>query len=211
MTSPLRRPVRSRAAAVAALLLAVPLVGCTADSDDAQPSTPAVDSPAPTADGSATPEAPADGDPAPDARTGAEVGAENETVATAIELAEATAGGTAFEVERTDAAGDRVWEVSVAVDGAEIEVLVSLDGAQVLGSRPDGALSPDERAALDAATVTIAEAISTALAEVEGVLDEVDLERHGDGYAWEVGIDHGDGQDTDVYVDVASGEVLAVG
>lgn len=128
----------------------------------------------------------------------------NAGVYEAIDLAEAEVGGIAFEIDREDD-GRGGWEVSVVVDGEEIDVHVNLAGTEVLRTDRDGDLDAEERAALDAATITLADAIRTALGEVDGVIDDVDLDDDEGTYAWEVDLDG----DIEVYVSV-TGEVLRV-
>ncbi|MEE6287835.1 PepSY domain-containing protein [Georgenia sp. MJ173] len=202
---------RSVLTATAALALAVPLASCGDSDDDGSEASPAItggtsQESTPAADDTASPsETTASAD-----ETGGTDGAEDAQaaeVAAAISLAESDAGGTAFEIDRED---DGRWEISVAVDRDEIDVIVSADGTEVLDSRADGSADDDEVAALDAATVGLAEAIATALTEVPGRFDDASLdEEHGD-FAWEVSIDRTDGDDVDVYVAVTSGEVLHV-
>lgn len=200
--------VKNLPAAVCSASLALVLVACGAPEDrqiaDAprqtattpgEPTEAAPDSPAPT-EGSQD-----DGDGDTQATSTAEP-----AVLTAVALAEAEAGGTAFEVDDRDGG---TWEVDVAVGDDVIEVRISDDGTEVLGSSPDGTLDSDERAALDVATVTIADAIRIALAEVDGEVEDVDLDSVRGAHAWEVTIDHGS-DDTEVYVSVTTGEILRI-
>lgn len=190
---------RTSFTAVALLALAAPLVACGEDTPPE--SQPAITSGTrPATDGATTSDdggAPATGDDATDATT--------EDVYAAIGLAESEAGGTAFEVDREDD-GTEGWEVSVAVGDEEVDVDVDLAGTEVLGTDRDDDLDDDERAALAAATITLADAIRTALAEVDGVLDDVELDEEDGTGVWEVSV----GDDTEVYIDVATGDVLRV-
>lgn len=198
----MRTSTRTAATALALLALGLPLAAC---GEDAPPeSRPAITS----------------GTDSTDVATDAATDAATDTAATngpsaspdtagdvyaAIGLAEAEAGGTAFEVDREDDHGEG-WEVSVAVGEEEVDVHVDLAGTEVLGTDRDDDLDPDERAALAAAGITLADAIRTALAEVDGVLEDVDLDAEDGTPVWEVSIEH----DAEVHVEVATGEVRRV-
>lgn len=126
---------------------------------------------------------------------------------TAIATAETEAGGIAYEIDDQD--DDGTWEVDVAVDDRSVEVTVSADGSTVEGTEEDD-LDADDRAALDAASITLQEAIETAIGEVGGVLDDAELDEENGEYAWEVTVDGADSGDDDVEVRVAvTGEVLS--
>lgn len=124
----------------------------------------------------------------------------------AIETAEAEAGGTAYEIDDQDE--DGTWEVDVRVDDRSVEVTVSADGTEVTETEDDD-LDDDDRAALDAATITLREAIELAVAEAGGVLDDAELEGEDDGepHHWEVTVDTDDQDDIEVLISV-TGEVL---
>lgn len=199
----MRISTRTLVPTAALLALALPLAACGSEDDDvSQP--PVAPGPQETTD-DATQEPTEDGttdDATPEDTGGDDV---NAGAFAAIDLAESEAGGTAFELDR-EGDGPGHWEVSVAVDGAEIEVDVDLTGTEVLGTDPDGDLSPDEIAGLDLAEVSMAQAIQIALDEVGGVVDEVDLEEGRNTVAWEVEMEG----DIDVYVDVVTGEILEI-
>lgn len=203
MTHLRRAHGRSATAATAVIALALPLAACSGGDDARPPGAEVGDG---TAETSEPPEVSPSG---PDRGDGAASTPRTDgTVFDAVDLAETVAGGTAFEVERENPDDGVDWEIAVAVDGEEVVVMVTPDGTEVLGSHPDGSVSADDQAGLDAAAVSLSQAITVALGEVEGVLDEVGLERYSDGYAWEVSVDGADGHHTDVHVDVATGEVL---
>ncbi|WP_256839662.1 PepSY domain-containing protein [Ornithinimicrobium faecis] len=124
----------------------------------------------------------------------------------AIGTAEAEAGGTAYEIDDQD--DDGTWEVDVRVDDRSVEVTVSEDGTQVVETEDDD-LDDEDRAALDASTITLAEAIELAVAEVGGVLDDAELEGEDDGqpHHWEVSVDTDEQDDIEVLVGV-DGEIL---
>lgn len=62
----------------------------------------------------------------------------------------------------------RGWDIDVATNGEVSEVRVNLEGTTITSTRADGRLDVDDRLRLEAATVTLAEAITTAPGEVVG-------------------------------------------
>ncbi|MBB3156982.1 putative membrane protein YkoI [Microbacterium proteolyticum] len=125
------------------------------------------------------------------------------TAVTAITTAEASAGGRAFELERGD---DDTWEVHVAVGEREVEVRVASEGTSVQSSQDDDAVDADERAALDAAVTTLADAVRIATAQNPGGerLDEVQLDEDDGTWIWKVEVRDG----TTVRIAAADGAVL---
>lgn len=142
--------------------------------------------------------------------TGDDAGADDlDVLWAAISTAEEDAGGTAYEVDDQD--DDGTWEIDVAVGDRSIEVTVTSDGAEVVGTDDDDDLDDDDRRALDAATITIQDAITTALNEVPGTFDDAELDEEDGSFHWEISIDATDGDDdVEVYVDVESGDVVRV-
>ncbi|KUG53715.1 hypothetical protein AVL62_02815 [Serinicoccus chungangensis] len=122
----------------------------------------------------------------------------------AIEAAQQETGGTAYEVDGDD---DGTWEVDLRVDGRSVTVEVDAGGAVTRVGEDD--LDAEELAAMDAAQVSLEEAVTTAVDEVGGSLDDASLEEEGDP-SWEVSVDRGpgSGDDVDVWVDAVTGEVL---
>ncbi len=119
----------------------------------------------------------------------------------AISLAQEESGGTAFEVEQDDSQ----WEVTVATsDDEEVTLRIDAEGTTVNGTETDGTVDAEDLEALQAADITISDAIETAVAESQAMVDDVALDAEGDGFAWEVSFTDG----VEVYVDVASGEIL---
>ena len=124
---------------------------------------------------------------------------------TAVATAEAETDGTAYEIDDQD--DDGTWEVDVRVDDRSVEVTVAADGTAVESTEDDD-LDDDDRAALDAATITLAEAVELAVAEVGGVLDDAELEEEDGSFFWEVTLDGTEsGDDVEVKVSV-TGEIL---
>ncbi|MFX0537969.1 PepSY domain-containing protein [Ornithinimicrobium sp. Y1847] len=132
-----------------------------------------------------------------------------QTALAAIATAEEETGGIAYEIDDQD--DDGTWEVDVRVDDRSVEVTVSEDGTEVVGTEDDD-LDDDDRAALDAAEITIQEAIQIAIDEVGGVLDDVELEEDDGRYYWEVSVDSTDRgmDDVEVKIDVTTGEIIEI-
>lgn len=128
-------------------------------------------------------------------------------VVAAIRTAEGEAGGTAYELDDQD--DDGSWEIDVAVGNRSVEVTVSADGTQVL-ELDDDDLDDEDRRGLEAAQLTILDAIGNALAERPGTLDDVELGDERGTFAWEVTIDTESRDDVDVYVEVTNGEIVRV-
>lgn len=120
----------------------------------------------------------------------------------AVVAAEEHLTGTAYELSVDDGR----WEVDVAVGDRSHEVRVTQDGT-VTGADEER-LDADDRAALEAAEVTLTDAIETAAgAAPGGRLDDVSLDDDGRGYTWEVSFEDG-GVDHEIHVDVVSGEIV---
>ena len=93
------------------------------------------------------------------------------------------------------------------VDDRSVEVTVSADGTTVVSTEEDD-LDSDDRDALDAASITLVEAIKIAVQEVGGVLDDAELEEEDGTYGWEISLDGTDsGDDIEVLVSI-DGQVL---
>lgn len=125
----------------------------------------------------------------------------------AIGLAESSTSGVAISI---DAEGTRGWDIDVATNGEVSEVRVNLEGTTITSTRADGRLDVDDRLRLEAATVTLAEAITTASGEVVGTLTEAELDRFlATTVVWTVTFEDGT-NDIEVSVDVATGKVVNV-
>jgi uncharacterized membrane protein YkoI len=114
-----------------------------------------------------------------------------------IDTAEAHADATAYEIDQEDTSTD----VDVAVGDRSVEVTVSADGTEVVGTEEDE-LDADDRQALAEATVTLADAIATAVVQVPGTLDDAALDEDGGTVVWEVTVIE-TGDDVEVFVDVS--------
>lgn len=125
----------------------------------------------------------------------------------AIGVAEEASGGVAYEIDDEEDE-DGGWEVDVAVDDRSVEVVVDASGVVVRTDNDD--LDEDDRAGLEAATISLSEAIELAIAEVGGYLDDVELEEEDGEHYWEVALDGTDqGDDVEVKVSV-TGEIVDI-
>lgn len=186
----------ARTGAVLALAVAV-LAGCT--SSDEAPETTTVD---PTADSQVD---------APDFSPGEEASPEavpgQGAAANALATAADQLGGLAFDLSREDDGGEELWEVSVAVEDEQVDVLVSADGASILEEREREPLDDDDARRLDDASVAAMEAAVIAAQELGGTVEGVDLDEDGGDVVWGVTLRTSDGAETDVRIDAVSGEV----
>lgn len=131
----------------------------------------------------------------------------NASALAAIATAQSETGGVAYEIDDQD--DDNSWEVDVRVDDRSIEVTVAADGTVIDTENDD--LDSDDRAGLDAATITLEQAIEIALAEVGGTLDDAELEEDDGVHYWEVTLDDTSrGDDVEVKVDVTTGEIIKI-
>ena len=125
----------------------------------------------------------------------------------AIQLAESKTSGVAFAI---DAEGSGGWDIDVVANDEVFEVRVNLEGTSVTSTRADGRIDVDDRMRLEAAKVTLADAVKTASGEVVGTLAEAELDRFLTApVVWSVTIEDGSG-DVEVSVDVATGKVVNV-
>lgn len=188
-----------------------PAGGATDDaSDDGAPTTEAGVG---TADAEQTTAA---GDDSTSAATGDLAG-----VLAAIKAAEAEVGGTAYEVDKHGAdgtSGERsctrataCWEIDVQDGDRSVEVRVAADGT-IQKTEEHHAMDADDRVALEGAKITISEAITAAIDEVGGKLDDAELDEKNGTYAWEISVDATDEgrDDVEVRIDLVSGEVQSV-
>jgi uncharacterized membrane protein YkoI len=210
------RPARRAGITALALTLGVTLAACS-DSPDADPeASPTVEatpeaSASPSGDmsddASAEPSDEASGEPSDDASGGAgETPAEVDPTTAALQAiatAESEAGGIAYSVDQDSVRN--VWEVDVAVDGGSIEVAIDASGSEVQRTENDD-LDPEDRDALDAATVHLAEAIQRVVGQSGGALDDADLDVDGGAARWNVTV-LADDREQDYLVDTTTGEV----
>ena len=209
----MKRPARSFLTASAAIAMALGLAAC---GDSAEPAAPA-DPPAGTADSGNRDDAGTDDNADDGGATTSEQSAE-----TAAPQQEGSgAGGDAIGVaDLAEAAVENgrpvdldwddddngEWDVDV-FDGSVIHE-VRVTGDTVAVTETDD-VDDDDLAEINAATVTIQEAIATAVAATPGTVRDVELDDDDDSTSvrWEVDIDTGSGE-VEVHVDAATGEIL---
>ncbi|HIX00574.1 MAG TPA: PepSY domain-containing protein [Candidatus Nesterenkonia stercoripullorum] len=158
------------------------------------------------------------GESAAEGQTGGDDGGPIEDAKAAIATAEGEVDGTAYEVDFEEADDDDDdddddeqephWSVGVISGDREWEVRVSADGADVLGTEEDDADS-DDVSELDAATVTLEEAIDAAAEDTSGDLDDASLDDDNGTLYWEVSIyPEGEQRSQDIDVDAESGGII---
>lgn len=193
----MRKNTRTLTTSLAVTAAALLLVGCAAGDPTVDPVT------AGNGTGATT-------EPAPGGTTGTGDGAPGEVdgitaaALAAIDLAEADSGGVAFELDDED---DSSWKIDLAVGGTEVEAVVNWAGTELLSSRDEGSVDGDDRRKLDAATVTIQEAITIAAERAGGHVTDVELSTENGVIVWDVEFDDGP-DDWEIHVDVRTGEVV---
>jgi len=129
----------------------------------------------------------------------------SETVVSAVVRAESDAGGRAFDLDRDE---DGTWEVRVTANGRDAGLRISADGGQVLSRGEADTPDVEDRAALESAGTTMADAVRTAVAaHGGGSVEEVEIDRAGGAPVWQVSFDDG----ADVAISLADGSVVSAG
>lgn len=194
-------------ALAAAVSLGVTACGSDTGADGAGSTTSSSAAPSTTTTESSSDDSPSDGSSSADdtsrSSTSAAGGASTDDVLAAISAAEEEAGGTAYEIDDQD--DDGSWEIDVAEGSTSTEVTVTADGTATVDDDTDD-LDDEDRAAIEAAKISLGDAITTALKQVDGTLDDVELEEQGGRHVWQVTIDTTDRGGVEVDVDVESGQ-----
>lgn len=185
------------AAATLTSALSIALTGCGSDAEE--PGTDGV--PAQNRTPTVVPGAGAD-----PAAAGVPAGGSLEVVRQMITLAETSQGGTAIEVELE---ADGTWEVELIVADQSVEVMISADGTQILGSDPPEPLDAGERSAFETAKITLDDALVAGTDEEPGTIDEAELTSRQGQIAYQVEI-YGDAGKKIVYVDAVDGSIVEV-
>lgn len=100
---------------------------------------------------------------------------------------------------------DSYYEFTILDGDTEWELDVDRQDFTISNAEEDDVDSDDERKA-DAVEIDFSEALRTAEDEGGGMPEEAELDEENDTVVWEIELDNG----TDVYVDVATGEVANV-
>lgn len=194
------------------------LAGCSGDSDEGsttppeqETSTAAPSQPPATTTatpGGTTTTAPASTATAGQASPTGEVSDVADAVAALQTAAAEVPNGQPFDMERDTHQGDDVWEVKVASDGDEYELVVSIDGADVVDSEQKD--SPDDDVAkVDQAQVDAVTALQTAAAAEAGALDEMEIDSDDDAILrWEIELRRDDGSEVEISIDAMSGDII---
>lgn len=170
------------------------LAACTSPATPPAPAPGTVNPPAATATADA-----------PRGDTPADAAAHNAAGEAAVATAEAEVSGAAIQLDHDD----QRWEVEVLVGDRVHDVTTDNAGTAVTESDRDEAVDGDDARRAAAATVSLVDAMKTALEATPGVIDDVELDDRNDAVVWEVTIDTADRDDVDVYVDAVTGEIQA--
>lgn len=121
----------------------------------------------------------------------------------AVATAEAEVPGSkAVELDLND---DGTWQVEVILGERKHEFEISADGTQIV-EREESDADSDDVYRLVQVKVELIEAVRIAMARYAGEFDEIDLTSEDGVIVWEISLD--DPDDVEVYVDVASGEIV---
>lgn len=121
----------------------------------------------------------------------------------AVRLAETELGGRAIDLDHDS----NRWEVEVLVGDRVHEVHINQSGTSITERLVDKAADTETKRRAAAATVTLTDAVTTALDQTQGVLDDADLDDHRGAVVWAVTIDTPDRPDVNVHVDATAGTV----
>lgn len=142
------------------------------------------------------------------------------TEATEIVLAKVE-NGVLTEAEKDRENGRLVYEMEVENDEYEFEFKVDAENGEIIKEKREerrgkkavtGENGTKENAAKNEAVITVEQAKETALKEVDGKLDGIELERENGQLVYEVEVETAQNGDDDVtvYVDAITGKVLYV-
>ncbi|KWX67578.1 PepSY domain-containing protein [Mycobacterium sp. NAZ190054] len=119
----------------------------------------------------------------------------------------AVPNGRPYDVQVETREGQRVFEVEVASNGQQFDVVVDAAGARVISSTPSDGADDDARRAEEAA-VDAARALQTAAdRERDTMLDELEIDSDGAQVVWKIELVHADGSDVEVRVDAQDGSI----
>jgi len=125
----------------------------------------------------------------------------------AIDLAESETGGVAYQLSDDD--DESHWEVDLNVDGTEVEVRINWAGTEIINRENDDAVDADKLQKLDAATLTIQDAIKAASPHAGGYVDDAELDEENGVVTWEIQFEDGPNE-WEVYVNAQTGEIIKV-
>lgn len=128
---------------------------------------------------------------------------------TAIQTALDTYPGTVVELDRDGR--DGTWKVTIITEdrATKVKVRLNADGTQITETDEHKDLDRDDLAELDAVEVDIVDAINAVMAKYPGVFDEAELDTEDGVVVWQVEINHDDADDTEMLVDVKTGDMRA--
>ncbi|MGE2833553.1 PepSY domain-containing protein [Mycobacterium sp. SMC-4] len=119
----------------------------------------------------------------------------------------AVPNGRPYDVQVETRDGQRVFEIEVASNGEEFDVVVDAEGTRVISSaRQDG---PDDDARrAESIGVDAARALQTAAdREPDTMLDEMEIDTDGAQVIWKIDLVRADGSEVEVRVDAQDGSI----
>ncbi|MEZ0338501.1 PepSY domain-containing protein [Mycobacterium sp. pV006] len=119
----------------------------------------------------------------------------------------AVTNGRPYDVQVETREGQRVFEIEVASNGEQYDVVVDAEGNRVISStRQDG---PDDDARrAESAAVDAARALQTAAdREVDTLFDELEIDTDGAQVVWKIDLVRADGSEVEVRVDAQDGNI----
>lgn len=123
----------------------------------------------------------------------------------AIDTAEGEVGGQAVSIDFDDGG----WDVTVVQDGQETEVKLGADGGTVREQDDSESVDSDDQQELDAAEITLGDALTRATDAHPGNIDDAELNTDRGTVVYDVELYVGpDNSGFTVYIDAANGEVV---
>ena len=130
------------------------------------------------------------------------------TKAEVTTIAQQTMAGTVTEVELEEIDGKTIYSADVENNNKEYDVQIDPYSGQVLQVLEENDLTT-EQVELVKPTISEQQAIQIALSQVQGTVDEVEAEKVGDIYLWDVEIEQGE-EDYSVGIDMFSGAIVSI-
>lgn len=161
----------------------------TAQLEDAPPAPPATPENSPTA---------------PRGGPGLPVEAAQQALQTA---AQAVPNGRPFDLEVETRNGERVFDVEVASDGNEFELVIDATGTQVISQSQES--TPDDDVwKVESARIDVAQALQTAADREPGAaMDELEIDTEDGVLVWEIELVRPDGTEIEIEVDARDGTI----
>lgn len=202
-------PRRTALVTLAASAALIGLVGCAGTNDNAPQASEAATAPSTTqttAEQSPAPALTASPSESDDTSAG---GVDATEYAAAITAAQELIGDGAFaydlDREDDDADDDEVFNIDVVAGTTVHEVDILADGTARLDETETNELDSEDQAEIDAARLTMIEAIQAALRHASGTIESVELETEDGTVVWKIEFE--DDTSDDLLIDAVSGAV----